>query len=122
MKISRPRLITASAAARRDRPRLTPAAAASGIDRPASHRNSGAAKPASITAYAYGVEPREAVRVHASVVCASIIRSTAMPRVQSMYAARRRSGAGVDVTRHAKIDVGIERMPHGTVLLAGQRD
>ena len=32
--------------------------------------------------------PRSAARVHASSVCASIIKSTARPRAQSMYARR----------------------------------
>jgi len=42
------------------------------------------AKPAAIVAYANAVEWRDDGRVHASSVCASIIRSTAMPRAQSM--------------------------------------
>src|SRR5215475_7648250 len=95
MKISSPRQQTFSAAAARDRPRRTLDAAASGTASPASQRNSGAANPAAITAYAYAGEPRDAVRVQASSVCASIMRSTAMPRVQSMKAARWLVGGAV---------------------------
>jgi len=58
--------------------------AASTTARPASHRNNGAAKPPRIVALRYAIDDREAARVHASSVCASIISSTATPRAQSM--------------------------------------
>ena len=91
--------------------------------RPASQRNSGAAKPPRMVALRKPMEPRSAARVHASSVCASIMKSTASPRAQSMYA---RLGAGVtsgdELKAHREVDVVPHRVPHGTVLVARERD
>jgi hypothetical protein len=48
-----------------------------------------------------------------------------MPRTQSIYAdllERLALGGKSDVRRHLKDDVGIKRVPYGTILVSGERD
>src|SRR5581483_4952945 len=86
---------------------------------PASQRNIGAAKPPRIVASRNATVCFDAARVHASVVCASIISSTATPRATSMYA-RRCAPLPPDVIRGRELDVLPHRVPHRAVLVVGQ--
>ena len=65
-----------------------PAERASAI--PAKSRNSGAPKPPRISDQPNQDELRSAVRVQLSITCASIMISTAMPRIRSRYVRRPR--------------------------------
>src|ERR1051325_1156774 len=116
-----------SAAIRRGWPRRTAESAARTSVTPASQRKRGAAKPARTIASRKSVEPRSAEGVHASSVCASIITRTPMPRAQSMLAdlvvvRSALVAVGVDGRGHLKIDVRVQGMPHGAVLLVRQPD
>ena len=98
-----------------------PAAPGEPTPTPASHRNNGAAKPPRIIPFLKATVDRSAARVHASSACASIISSTAMPRIQSIYA--RRPGGGRmasadDLNGDVEVDVLTHRLPDGAVLVA----
>src|SRR6185503_6813874 len=117
MKISRPRRTIAAAAGARLPVRSAVRVADRTTARPASHKNNGAAKPPRILASRYSWVFFSIARVHASVVWASIISSTAMPRAQSMYARLE-----ADVMGRGERDVLPHRVPDRAVGLFRQRD
>src|SRR5256885_2112255 len=121
MKISSPRRQTVSSAASRLPSFAADRSAESTDASPASQRNSGAAKPPRIVASMKATDRRSAARVQASSVCASIMRSTASPLAQSIYA-RRGGRSGDELKAHREVDVLLHRVPHGTVLVARERD
>src|SRR6185436_7146433 len=117
MKISRPRRTIAAAAGARRPVRSAVRVADNTTARPASDRNIGAAKPPMMLASRYATLRFAIARVHASVVCASIIISTAMPRAQSMYARLE-----ADVMGRGKRDVLPHRVPDRAIFFFRQGD
>src|SRR3954468_4389249 len=117
MKISSPRRQIISAAARRLPLRSAARVAASTTPRPANQRNRGAAKPPSTVASRNAFVCLTVRRVHASTVCASIMRRTAIPLAQSTYAR-----LWLDVMCGGEYDVLPHGVPYRAVLLVRQRD